>query len=195
VNAHPLFGIGYGTRILNTVGANARTLDDQWLGTVIETGLVGAFAWVWLFVRIVRRIGAEARADPSERGLLLTALVGAVTGFAISLITYDAFSFVQVTILFYLLVAFATILVPVTRTARAPSVAREPDPVRPARGTGIGLIAVATGLLLFVLVQVASVRHLSLVLVVMCIGAWGLEAGRRRQLINAPTRPPLARRT
>ncbi|MGH3112435.1 MAG: O-antigen ligase family protein, partial [Gaiellaceae bacterium] len=53
----PLLGQGYGTRIVDAERQNAPILDNQWLGSLLETGIVGVFALGWLFVRVVRRLG------------------------------------------------------------------------------------------------------------------------------------------
>lgn len=105
IKAQPLFGQGYGTRITAGLDRNARILDNQWLGTAVETGLVGFAAWVWLFVRILRRAGGAARADMSLRGWLLTALAGSALAFAVGMLTFDAFSFIQVTFVMFVLLA------------------------------------------------------------------------------------------
>lgn len=106
IGANPAFGQGYGTR-LTEVGlrTNARILDDEWLGTASETGLVGVFAWLWFFVRFVRRAGREAKQDRSSRGSLLVALATSVAAFAVGMLTYDAFSFIQVTFVLFILAA------------------------------------------------------------------------------------------
>jgi hypothetical protein len=103
----PLLGEGFGTRV---VGAgpgepgNALLLDNQWLGSMLETGLVGAIALLWFFARFVRRCGREGARDPSARGSLLAALAAAVTAYAVGMLTYDAFSFMQVTLVLFMLV-------------------------------------------------------------------------------------------
>ena len=106
IKANPAFGKGYGTRITEaTVRQNAQVLDDQWLGTAVETGLVGVAAWVWLFFRFIRRAGKEAKRDLSARGWLLTSLAASVAAFAVGMATYDAFSFIQVTLVVFILIA------------------------------------------------------------------------------------------
>jgi O-antigen ligase len=106
IKANPAFGRGYGTRITEaTLRQNAHVLDDQWLGTGVETGLVGVGAWVWLFARFIRRAGREAKRDRSARGWLLTALAASVAAFALGMLTYDAFSFIQVTFVLYIVMA------------------------------------------------------------------------------------------
>lgn len=105
IRERPAFGQGYGTRVTLGPEANARVLDNQWLGTAVELGLVGIFAWVWLFVRFLRRAAEAAKRDLSGRGALLTALAASVTAFALGMFTYDAFSFIQVTVVLFVLLA------------------------------------------------------------------------------------------
>lgn len=105
IMANPAFGAGYGTRITTGRTQNARVLDNEWLGTAAETGLVGLFAWLWLFVRLVRRAGREAKRDRSSRGWLLAALASSVAAFATGMLTYDAFSFIQVTFVLFIVAA------------------------------------------------------------------------------------------
>jgi polysaccharide biosynthesis protein PslJ len=92
----PLLGVGYATRIVTGLRANARILDDQWLGTLLETGYLGFLAWIWLFVRSVRRLIRAASAEgDTDDGWLLTGLTGAILAFAVTMAFYDAFSFIQ----------------------------------------------------------------------------------------------------
>lgn len=110
---NPVFGLGFGARVTNRIDPhwNAPILDDQWLGTLLETGLVGALAWVWLLVRSIRRFARAAKEEPGPRGLLFVALAAAVAAYAESMATYDAFSFTQeVFILFVLLAIGSTAL-------------------------------------------------------------------------------------
>jgi hypothetical protein len=114
---HPLLGEGFGTRVTtpDTVVPvpNGPILDDQWLGVLLETGVAGAFALLWLFATALRRMGRAARRDFSSRGWLLVATAGSVAGYGIGMVTYDAFSFIQVTFLFFFVLAIgaATTLV------------------------------------------------------------------------------------
>ena len=69
IEGEPLVGLGYGTRITAGPGLNAAVLDDEWLGTLEEIGLLGMFAWLWLFVRSIRRSrGSRARTARIEVG-------------------------------------------------------------------------------------------------------------------------------
>jgi O-antigen ligase len=83
-------------------------LDDEWLGTLLETGLLGGFGWLWLFSRAVRRFGRAAKEDLSDRGWLLGALSAGIAAYAIGMLTYDAFAFVQVTFVFFIFLGLGT---------------------------------------------------------------------------------------
>jgi len=104
---NPTLGEGFGTRITGTPEPgqplpNGPILDDGWLGILLETGIVGTFMLFWLFVRAIAQMGGAARGDRSPRGWLLVATTAAVAGFAIGMFTYDAFSFIQVTFLLFI---------------------------------------------------------------------------------------------
>jgi hypothetical protein len=103
----PLVGQGMGTRVPKPGEVNKLILDDQWLGTLVETGLVGALSFVWLFRRALSRLARAAKRDDSPRGWLYVALAASVTSFAVGMFTYDAFAFIQVTIVMYILLGFA----------------------------------------------------------------------------------------
>lgn len=107
----PLFGRGFGTRIVDPgEKQNAFILDDEWLTTLLEIGLVGALAWVWLFFRFVGRAGRASREDDSDRGWLLAGLAASTTSFAFGMVFFDAFSFIQVTVLMLILLALGSVL-------------------------------------------------------------------------------------
>ncbi len=103
---NPLLGEGFGTRVTartpNVPVPNAPILDDQWLGVVCETGVAGTFALLWLFVRFIRRLWPAARDDDSPWGWLLMAAIASVTSFAVSMFFYDAFAFIQVTFMLFI---------------------------------------------------------------------------------------------
>jgi hypothetical protein len=102
----PILGKGYGTLITDQDRANSPILDDQWLGTLLETGLIGALGWAWLFTRAVRRLGRASKEDDSPDGWLLAGIAASVAAFSVGMWTYDAFSFIQVTFLLFILLAF-----------------------------------------------------------------------------------------
>jgi hypothetical protein len=104
---HPLFGEGFGTRVTTPDELvkipNGPILDDQWLGVFLETGVIGGCLFAWIFLRFIRRAGRAAKEDHSPRGALLTATTASVTAYAVGMFTFDAFAFIQVTFLFFLM--------------------------------------------------------------------------------------------
>ena len=101
--SQPVFGQGFGTRITDADRENARILDNQWLGSLLDTGAVGVIALLWLFLRVLRRYGRAAKEDLSDRGWLLAAVTATSTAFAVSMFTYDVFSFIQATVLLFIM--------------------------------------------------------------------------------------------
>jgi hypothetical protein len=112
-SGRPLFGEGYGTRIsgFTETDRNAPILDDQWLNNVLDVGFVGLAAWVWLIARAVRKlVRASREPDHTDDGWLFVALAASVTSFAVGMFTYDAFSFIQVTLIFWVLLGLSAAL-------------------------------------------------------------------------------------
>jgi polysaccharide biosynthesis protein PslJ len=103
----PILGQGYGTRVVDGPTPNASILDDEWLGTLLETGLVGVLCWIWLYASVLRRLVARARADRSDQALLCVGLTASILAYAVGMVTYDAFSFVQVTLVLYVLLGLS----------------------------------------------------------------------------------------
>jgi O-antigen ligase len=99
----PLVGVGFGTRVFSSERRNAPILDDQWLGTLLDTGTLGISGWLWLFIRFIRRAGRAAKRDRSREAWLPMAFAASIAAFAVGMFTYDAFSFIQVTFVMYML--------------------------------------------------------------------------------------------
>lgn len=106
VALNPIVGVGFATRVTVPTPSvpvpNAPILDDQWLSILCETGIAGVFTLGWLFVRFIRRVGGAAKRDATERGWLLCGAAAAVAAYGVGMLTYDAFSFIQVTFLFFI---------------------------------------------------------------------------------------------
>jgi hypothetical protein len=115
----PIFGIGYGTRITAGPGTNAIVLDDAWLGTFLEIGVAGGFGWILFFGLAIRRLGHRARSDTSDEGWLRVGLTASIASFAIGMLTYDAFSFVQVTFMAFILLGLAGVILRIERERAA----------------------------------------------------------------------------
>lgn len=132
VSRDPLFGVGYGTRLnlklvpaqdAAKVAQDGLILDDQWLGTLLETGILGVAAWIAIFWVSCRRFAAAARRDPGPRGWLFAALTASVLSFAIAMFLFDAFAFIQITFVLFLLLALGFAIL---RGERQPARARVP---------------------------------------------------------------------
>jgi hypothetical protein len=112
-SAKPLFGEGYGTRIsgFDEPNPNAPILDDQWLNNALDVGFIGLAAWGWLMARAVRRLFRASRAPAQvDDDWLFAALAASVTGFAVGMLVFDAFSFTQVTFIFWILLGLSAAL-------------------------------------------------------------------------------------
>jgi polysaccharide biosynthesis protein PslJ len=114
----PVFGQGYSTRQTGRENRTAQILDNQWLKTLLETGIVGAFGWAWLYLRFIRKLGAEAKRDLADRGLLIVGLTASVAAFAVGMFFFDAFSFIQVTFVLFILLALGASTLATPRPAR-----------------------------------------------------------------------------
>jgi hypothetical protein len=118
-SGHPILGQGFGTRVVSGPDANANILDDQWLGTLLETGIVGVVAWFWLLVGATRRLAREAKRDRSPPGWLAVALSASIAAYASSMLTYDAFSFIQSTFILFFLLGFGAVILRLSAPARS----------------------------------------------------------------------------
>lgn len=108
----PILGQGFGTRVVDGEEPNAQILDNQWLKTLLETGIVGALAVLWLLIRTAKRLARRARRDPDPKtGWLSVALTASTVAFGVGMLTYDAFSFIQVTFLLFLVLGLAAGLI------------------------------------------------------------------------------------
>jgi polysaccharide biosynthesis protein PslJ len=115
---HPIAGRGFGTTIIdptNPSATNSNIQDDQWLDALIETGVLGVGTFLWLIVRSTRLLRRAARSDDSSDGLLAGALASSIVGFAVGMFTFDAFSFIQVTFFFFVMLALSGALLVLSR--------------------------------------------------------------------------------
>ena len=128
----PLVGQGWGTRNPDKLDQTKtrKTLDDQWLGIVLETGWFGVAAWLWFLLRNVRLLASASLRDDGSLGWLLAGLSASILGFGVGMITFDAFGFPQVTLLAFILVGFG---VAARNIAAAQRAAAEADPPPRAR--------------------------------------------------------------
>jgi O-antigen ligase len=115
----PLFGHGLGTGSVrgSNVASGPGTIidpntgspiifDDQYLNSLVTIGIVGLLGVLWFvwggtlrLVQGARRLGSGRRSD------LVTACAVATAGFGAGMLAFDAFSFVQCTLLFFVIMA------------------------------------------------------------------------------------------
>ncbi|MCZ2822761.1 O-antigen ligase family protein [Modestobacter sp. VKM Ac-2977] len=135
---HLWFGTGVGSRIVTGAEANAQILDNQYLSTLLESGLLGLLALLGLlfgpaFMTLRLAWGRDLR--PAERHLAL-ALGCAFLGYAVSAFFFDAMAFQQTVMVFLMLLAVASWLrvsVGRHRTGRELDAAGGTEPVRETR--------------------------------------------------------------
>jgi hypothetical protein len=131
---HPILGEGFGSRVTTGPTANASILDDQWLGTLLETGAFGVLAWIWFFGRYARRLVRLARQDQGPPGTLAAALASSVLALAVAWFVFDCLSFAQITFLLFIFLALGSALLSAVGQSetqpslreRAESLARRP---------------------------------------------------------------------
>ncbi len=104
VGKKPFLGYGFGTRITTGPDANACILDNQWLGTLLDVGIIGV-------ARLAVAVpspwcggsGGRAKHDDSPTGWLLVGVTASVTAYAVGMLTFDALGFFQVTFLLFII--------------------------------------------------------------------------------------------
>jgi hypothetical protein len=127
----PFVGQGFGTRVTaegSGAYSDTQILDDQWLTTLLEIGALGVGALIWLFVRAIRRLAFLARSDAGPDSWLATGLAASIAAYAVGMLTFDSFAFIQVTFLVFIMLGFAAVAtrdrVPKRLGANAPAEAR-----------------------------------------------------------------------
>jgi hypothetical protein len=108
----PVLGQGFATRQtgFNNPLRNAPILDNQWLGLLLEVGIVGVIGWAALLVIAARRLGRASRRRAGPEGWLAAGYAAAIVAFGVSMFTFDAMAFVQVTFVFWIMIALAASL-------------------------------------------------------------------------------------
>lgn len=105
----PLTGTGIGSRIVVGDNANSQILDNQWLGSLLETGILGIIGLIallgWPTFAMVRF--AFTSTAPDSRKLLVFATATATIGYITSMFFYDAFAFMQTLLMLSILYAIA----------------------------------------------------------------------------------------
>jgi O-antigen ligase len=106
---NPIGGTGLASRVVVGEDANAQILDNQWLGTLLETGVIGVIGLIALFVWpifVMMRFALRSNA-PESRRFLTFAIATATVGYTTSMFFYDAFAFMQTLLVLSMLYAVA----------------------------------------------------------------------------------------
>ncbi|HVN60079.1 MAG TPA: O-antigen ligase family protein [Gaiellaceae bacterium] len=79
--------------------------DDQYLNSLVAIGFVGLVAVIWLVWGAAWELAGTARRVRRREGDLVAACAVSCVGFAAGMLTFDAFAFVQCTLLFFVIAA------------------------------------------------------------------------------------------
>jgi len=111
----PLYGNGIGTQITTGESGAAQTavgaegaiifFDNEWLSTLVSLGVLGVFATAWFVFGSLVILGRFARRVRGPRSDLAAACAAAIGSFGVSMLVFDAFAFVQSTVLFFVIAA------------------------------------------------------------------------------------------
>lgn len=105
----PAFGIGRGNPLVGSRAPDAPTqgiiFDNQYLYTLVELGALGIGTLLWLLGAGTWRLLKGARSRAGWSRYLVAACGMGVAGFVASMWFFDAFAFVQVTMLFFVVMA------------------------------------------------------------------------------------------
>jgi polysaccharide biosynthesis protein PslJ len=111
----PLVGKGIGSQVTTKEAGVAQTaegaqgaviiFDNEWLNTLVSLGVIGFAAVAWFVWGSLITVGRFARRVRGPRSDLAAACAAAVGAFGIAMFVFDAFAFVQATILFFLIAA------------------------------------------------------------------------------------------
>jgi hypothetical protein len=94
---HPFFGTALGSRILFGEHANSFILDNQWLGALMDLGVVGLAGLVVFMLLPAVRLARYAYVTSTEPRFanLAVAIIAATLGYGVSMYFFDAFAFLQ----------------------------------------------------------------------------------------------------
>jgi polysaccharide biosynthesis protein PslJ len=114
----PAFGHGLGTgRVRGSILAQGPGViadpktgapiifDDQYMNSLVSIGIFGFLGVIWFVWGGVLRLGQAARRYSSQCGDLVATCAISTAGFAAGMLAFDAFSFVQCTLLFFVIMA------------------------------------------------------------------------------------------
>ena len=111
----PIFGHGLGTgKVARSTDPGAIVdpktgapiiFDDQYLNSLVSIGFLGLVGVLWFVWGGVRRMVTTARHRAGPASDLIAACAVACAGFGVGMLTFDAFAFVQCTLVFFVIAA------------------------------------------------------------------------------------------
>ena len=121
VLSHLLIGRGYGS----FDPLKYRILDNQMLGWLVETGVIGVLAYAGMMAGAIVSVARVARKGIGPARRLMQAVVAVSAGFFVSNFLYDAFGFRQEVYIFFFVAALGVAYV---SDPTAPQSVGEEDP-------------------------------------------------------------------
>lgn len=119
IASHLVAGRGFGTLEITSY----RILDSQILSTLIETGVVGLVAYLWVIAAPFLTAHRTARSTRPGSGTAV-ATIAASAGFLVTNLLYDAFAFRQAIYGFVLIAALAVVVARADDGAGPPAIRR-----------------------------------------------------------------------
>jgi polysaccharide biosynthesis protein PslJ len=95
--------------------------DNQYMNTFVTMGLIGIVGAIWFIWGAAVKLGSAAKETRGPPGDLIAACSVSCAGFGASLIFFDAFSFVQATLVFCIVAALGLRLRDLTQSQTAPA--------------------------------------------------------------------------
>jgi hypothetical protein len=120
----PIVGHGIGTTVTPPLDPGdfrpsvELIFDNQYLLTFVQIGTVGLVALVWFLVAAAAATGKGARGPGGAASDLMAACCVSIVGFAAGMLAYDAFAFVQATLVFFIIAAVGLAVRRATATPR-----------------------------------------------------------------------------
>jgi len=125
----PLVGQGLGAVMIEPAAPSEKSLgqadvpiifDNEYMTTLTSMGVIGLAAVIWFLGGTLTKLGRAAWRLPAPYGHLAAACCVAATGFVGSMLFFDAFSFVQATLIFFFITACGLRAVQLARTEVRP---------------------------------------------------------------------------
>lgn len=97
-----------------------RFLDNEYLGRIIETGVVGLVAFLLLILTVIRVAYRASRCKDPDRARMGVAVVASVSVYLVTNFVYDSMAFPEAPYLFFFLAGLAVVAAPPAKPFRPP---------------------------------------------------------------------------